>query len=221
MVRKFNCNVQSVALTSRLEVGNGGFKQMSSTVLFVHHGPIRPPLIRFHQCVVGIQVAIILLSGGKFGDQLVQIVFDLFIGLRGQNMCSPFHYFVNIRIVEVEAFEFSFGQSACNLEVFNSTSCFTLAESFWQCRGTVNLNSGDPELVGKLDLGNGYSLQYPVHLFISWKTSVSISSSLTGRFSAKERWAANPITTGALPSSPVTRGGVSSRIASIKACSSL
>ena len=153
----------------------------------MHHGPIRPPPIRFHQCVVGIQVAIILLSGGKFGDQLVQIVFDLFMGLRGQNMCSPLHYFVNIRIVEVDAFEFSFGKSACNLEVFNSTGFFTLAEALWQCRGTVNLNSGDPELVGKLDLGNGYSLQYSVYLFISLKASVSISSSLTGRFSAKER----------------------------------
>ena len=68
-------------------------------------------------------------------------------------MCNPLHYFVNIRIVEVDTFEFSFGKSACNLEVFNSTGLFTLAEALWQCRGTVNLNSGGPELVGKLDLG--------------------------------------------------------------------
>ena len=64
-------HIQQRAFLRGAVVSDGRFDQVSGTIHFVFHAALGPLLARFHQRVVGVEVAVFPLRGGDLGNDFV------------------------------------------------------------------------------------------------------------------------------------------------------
>ena len=78
---------------------------MSGGIQLVHVAQIRQAFARLFQGEVGVEISVGLLGGGNLGDDLVDRLLQLGIGMGGQRIRGPFQHLVDVRIVEHEPLE--------------------------------------------------------------------------------------------------------------------
>ena len=159
-------HIQQRAFARGAVVRDGRFDQVTRAVHLVLHAALGPLLARFDQRVVGVEVSIRALRGGDLGDDFVRHAVQHRVGMIGQGVGRAFEDLVDVRVIEVDALEFSRLQAGGLGEVREATRVLTPLEIVRQRLLAVDLQSRCPERIADLHLRERHGLQLAMRWFV-------------------------------------------------------
>ena len=155
---------QQVLLARRLEVRGGGLVEMSEVVELVAHVKVRPALLaepglgrRAADRPGGVEVAVRLLGGGDLGDEPVDVLLELGVGVRRQRVGGRLDDLVDVGVVEGEAAAVLAVRGPAErgpgqLEVLDPARLLALLEDMGDGHGAVRFQARRPERVREVDV---------------------------------------------------------------------
>ena len=152
-------HVEERPLARHPVVRGGGLVHVADVVQLVAVGAMAPARRTHHvvhslavlvavvevQRARGVEVAVGLLRLGDLVDEVVEVLLELRVGMRGERVCRALDDLVNIRVVEGNALETASGALAGQFEVADASSLLALLEIYLNGHDAVRLEARIPE----------------------------------------------------------------------------
>jgi len=137
-------------------VRHGCLDEVTGAVELVHGWEVRPPVVRLDEGVVGVDVAILALSGGDEVNDAVHLGLDGGFSRRLVRIGRALEDLVDVRVIEVDALELALLEPASDGEVAEAPRLLAHADLMRQAHLSVTLHLGSPEFVLEGDLVKGH-----------------------------------------------------------------
>ena len=159
-------DIEERAFAGRPKVGDGGFIEVANIVELMAAGKFRPAGGAEEVDAAfgvdgagGVKIAIGLLGGGNFGNEGVEILVELGVGLDGQGIGGAFNDFIHVGIVEGDTAEGAGHELAGFGEVIDAAGLFALLEVVPDGGQAIGLHARGPEAVVHADSGERDGLE--------------------------------------------------------------